>query len=128
MDYITNDVDTIIFGPSFNSSLNPTILTNYKQIIFSNYKLDPNLFDVYENIHTFNYYERYKNNTRFDEFDRFKYLRSIFNLSSNIPTSTTNLTLGSIFNHPIDALPSTIRVLTFGLINQFQPSHHHLYI
>ena len=58
VDYITNE-DTIIFGPSFNRELNHTLLTNYKQIIFADYKLNPNLFDVYENW--------YKNNTIFDE-------------------------------------------------------------
>ena len=47
-NYITNN-DTIIFGSSFNEKLDCKLLSNYKKIIFSNYKLDVKLFDAYEN-------------------------------------------------------------------------------
>jgi len=48
MDYITNK-DTIIFSPKFNTQLDFNLLSNYKKIIFSNYKLCDNLFDAYSN-------------------------------------------------------------------------------
>ena len=54
MDYITNN-EIIIFDPSFNKKLDPTLLKNYKQLIFSNYNLGDynlgnyNLFEAYEN-------------------------------------------------------------------------------
>ena len=111
VDYITNE-DTIIFGPSFNQELNPTLLTNYKQIIFSDYKLDPNLFDFYEKIHTYNYYERYKNNTIFFVLTD---SGSKFDIPvSNIPTSITHITFGSNFDQPVNLLPTSITHLIFG--------------
>ena len=36
MNYITKD-QIIIFGPGFNDKLDPEMLTNYNQIIFSDY-------------------------------------------------------------------------------------------
>ena len=48
MDCITYE-DTIIFSPDFNKELESELLSNYKKIIFSNYKLCNNLFEAYEN-------------------------------------------------------------------------------
>ena len=113
MNYITKD-DTIIFDRLFNEQLDHELLTNYKQLIFSYYELNNDLFDIYEKFYTYNYYERYKN-TMFDEFYKFKYLRSKFNHPvDSLPTSITHLTFGSGFNQSVDALPSSITHLTFG--------------
>ena len=83
MDYITNE-DTIIFGPSFNKELNPTLLTNYKKVIFADYELNNDLFDIYEKFHTYIYYGTYKK-VCFDGFYKLKYFRNEFNFPvSNI--------------------------------------------
>ena len=50
MNYITKD-DIIIFDPSFDDPLDHTLLTNYNQIIFSDYKLSDDLFDAHKNNH-----------------------------------------------------------------------------
>jgi len=78
MKYITS-CDTIIFAPSFNDELDCGLLNDYRQIIFSNYNLDDNLF------------ERYVNNN----FQGLKYIRSNFNRSfDNLPSIVTYLTFG----------------------------------
>ena len=48
VDYITKD-SIIIFSPNFNDKLDIEFLSNYKQIIFSNYKLNDKLFNYYAN-------------------------------------------------------------------------------
>ena len=45
---ITNE-DTIIFYLEFNKPLESKLLSNYKKIIFSDYELNDNIFDAYEN-------------------------------------------------------------------------------
>ena len=47
-NYITNK-DTIIFSPEWNGPLDVELLSNYKKLIFSNHKLNDNLFEKYEN-------------------------------------------------------------------------------
>ena len=120
MDYITNE-DTIIFGPSFNQELNPTLLINYKQIIFSDYELDPiNSFDIYEKFHAYRYYECFKNNKSFDKFKKLKYIGSKFNRSVDALSFSGSLITHLIFdeysnfNQPVDVLPLTLTHLTFS--------------
>ena len=48
MNWITN-LDTIIFDPDFNELLNHNLLLNYQNIIFSDYRLNNNLFENYKN-------------------------------------------------------------------------------
>ena len=46
--FIVKD-DTIIFAPEFNKSLDLELINKYKNLIFSNYTLDDDLFDKYKN-------------------------------------------------------------------------------
>ena len=48
MNWITNN-KTIIFSPYYNETLNTELLSNYKNIIFSDYELTDILFDKYNN-------------------------------------------------------------------------------
>ena len=48
VDYITKDT-IIIFNQKFNGKLDTEFLSNYKQIIFSDYKLNDELFNAYAN-------------------------------------------------------------------------------
>ena len=48
VDYITKD-SIIIFSPNFNDKLDIKFLSNYKQIIFSDYELNDELFNAYAN-------------------------------------------------------------------------------
>ncbi len=69
MNYITNN-DTIIFSPSFNDKLDYKLLNDYKKIIFSDFNLNNNLFEKYEN----------------NNFQGLSYIRSNFNqLVDNLP-------------------------------------------
>jgi len=104
MDYITNE-ETIIFSPDFNKPLDPAFLSNYKKIIFSNYKLDDNLFEAYEN----------------NNFNDLIHISSKFNQSLehslNNLTSLTNLTFGAKFNQALDNFLedlTSLTHLTFG--------------
>ena len=98
MKWITN-LDTIILNPDFNELLNPDSLSNYQNIIFSNYKLNNNLF------------ENYKNNN----FDQACFNENKFNQPvDNLPNSIINLTFGWKFNQPVDNLPNSVINLTFG--------------
>jgi len=101
IDYITKD-DTIIFSPNFNKPLDQEMLFNYKKIIFSDYVLDDNLFERYEN----------------NNLQNLKRICSNFNQSiNNLPSTITHLTFDpfSYFNQSINNLPPTITNLTFGL-------------
>ncbi len=98
MNYITNN-DTIIFAPSFNDELDYKLLNVYKKIIFSNYDLDNDLFEKYEN----------------NNFQGLENIVSNFNQSiDNLPSSITHLTFSHNFNQLVDNLPSSITHLTFG--------------
>ena len=57
MDYISN-IDTIIFAHYFNKKLDSDLLSIYKKIIFSNYELYDDLFDIFlnNNLSNLNYY------------------------------------------------------------------------
>ena len=48
MDYITKD-NIIIFSPYYNKKLDNELLTKFNQIIFSDYDLNENLFEAYNN-------------------------------------------------------------------------------
>src|SRR3990167_2681233 len=81
--FITKD-DTIIFAPEFNKSLDLELINKYKNLIFSNYALDNNLFD------------KYKKNTLL-------YIISLFNQEvNNLPNSLTHLTVGYKFNQEVN--------------------------
>ena len=99
MKYITKD-STIIFDPSYDEELDPGLLTNYKKIIFSNYILEDDFFEMYEN----------------NKINIFSYSRSKFNHPVNhiIPSSITHLTFSLKFNQSVDYLPFSIQVLIFG--------------
>jgi hypothetical protein len=107
VDYITKE-DTIIFSPYFNKELDSELLLNYKKIIFSNYELNENLFDAYENNNFYFYY--------------FNYTSSKFNqpLSNSLDKLIflTHLTFGGDFNKPLlDSLDKlkSLTHLTFGI-------------
>ena len=101
-DYITKD-SIIIFSPYFNGELDIEFLSNYKQIIFSNYELNDELFDAYAN----------------NEFKNLKYIGSKYDLQIVFPQKLiytcicSYLTLGHKFNHEIN-LPENLTHLTFG--------------
>ena len=54
LDYITKD-SIIIFSPYFNDKLDFDLLSNYKQIIFSDYKLNDKLFNAYTIVTQYNF-------------------------------------------------------------------------
>jgi hypothetical protein len=96
--YITKG-DTIIFDPEFNEPLDLELTSQYKKIIFSNYVLTGNMFEV-------------------DKENNFKNLicqKSKFNQYVNdIHVSINHLTFGFAFNQEVDLLPQTITHLIFG--------------
>ena len=124
MKYIT-EKNVIIFDPSFNEELNLSSLpTNYNQIIFSDYNLNYNLFEAFEN-NNFVYFEYLRS-----DFDQpvsnlpygithltfgFHFNQSV----SNLPYGISHLTFGECFNQPVDALPPTITHLTFNMYSIF---------
>ena len=56
-------------------------------------------------------FNAYENNT----FDRLRYCGSIFNHPIDaLPSSIIYLTIGHRFNHPVNHLPSSLIYLTFG--------------
>jgi len=85
MKYQSNNY-IIIISPDFNDNLNESnikILCDFKKIIFSNYKLDDNLFELYRN----------------NNFNNTKIIKNKFNQPiDNLPSTITNLTFGSNFN------------------------------
>ena len=87
-DYITNK-DTIIFGPKYNKPLDNKLLLNHKKIIFSNYKLNNNLFEKYEN-----------NDFRDVNCIGSKFNQPLSNSLDNL-TNLTHLTFGRDFNQPL---------------------------
>ncbi len=92
MNYITNN-DTIIFRPSFNDELDYKLLNDYKKIIFSNFDLNDNLFEKYEN----------------NNFEDLEYICSNFNQPvNNLPPFITHLTFGQNFNQTVDNLPKLL--------------------
>ena len=97
-NYITKE-DIIIFSPEWNSPLNIKLLSNYKKLIFSDYELNDNLFEKYEN----NY------------FSNSNCIYSKFNQEVNkLPKSITHLTFGYQFNQEVNNLPNSLTHLTFG--------------
>ena len=99
MEYITKN-DTIIFAPQFNKKLDNNLICIYKKIIFSNYKLNEDLFDVYLN----------------DNFYDLKHIKSQFNqIVNELPNSITHLTFGHKFNQVVNNLPNSLTHLTFGI-------------
>ena len=82
------------------------MISGYKKLIFSDYKLDEKIFENYEN----NYYD-------FLGYDEFMhcYARNKFNKDvSNLPQGITYLTFGFRFNKNVSILPPFITHLTFG--------------
>jgi hypothetical protein len=109
-DYITNE-DTIIFSPEFNLPLNPSILINYKKIIFSDYELTESLFDAYSN----------------SNFNNQKFIGSKFNQSlSNSLCELINLThnnFGYDFNQSLsNSLCELINLTHINFGNRFNQS------
>jgi len=88
VDYIIKD-DTIIFSHEFDKPLNCKLFTNYKKIIFSDFKLNNDLFDAYEN----------------NKFTNLHYMSSRFNqpLGNSLDnlTSLTHLSFGEKYNQPL---------------------------
>jgi len=105
VDYITND-NTIIFSPKFDKPLNHKLLFKYKKIIFSDYELTEDLFDVYEN----------------NKFNELNYICSKFNhfLSNSLDnlSSLTHLTFGCCFNQPLDNSLKNLKSLTHLTFNE----------
>ena len=104
MNYITN-YDTIMFSPSFNDVLDPGLLSKYKKIIFSDYDFtnDSDLMEILFN--------RYKNNDFeiFGNENGLKFNESMFNQPVNhLPSHITHLTFGTDFNQPVPNLPSLL--------------------
>ena len=103
MEYITKG-DTIIFAPSYNEQLDLQLLTNYQRIIFSNYKLEDNLFDAYKN----------------NKLKKLKYIESKFDRPIvTLPPLIIHLTFGQAFNQLIDTIPSSITHLIFDRKSKF---------
>ena len=103
----TTNKDTIIFDPDYNEQLDMDLITQYKEIIFSDYKLSEGICEAYEN----------------NIFKNFKWIGSQFNQEvdhlflSN--TQLTHLTFGYHFNQEVTILPQQLTHLTFGsLFNQ----------
>lgn len=86
MDYIAKD-NTIIFTPDYNNDLDIDLLSKFNKLIFSNYKLNNKLFEVYGNLKCFD-----------DIFCRnLKHYINKFNKSvNNLPSSITHLFLVKI--------------------------------
>ena len=59
--------DTLIFAPEFNGLLDIKFVLNYKNVIFSDYRLEESIFEAYEN----------------DKFINFIYQGSKFNREVN---------------------------------------------
>ena len=79
MHYWTYE-DAIIFYPKFNDKLDANMLSNYKKIIFSNYKFNENKFNENNYIYI---YEIYKiNNLFYDKNEYYEY--NEFNKPVNI--------------------------------------------
>ena len=96
-DYITNN-DMIIFTHEFNKPLDLELINKYKNLIFSNYILNNDLFD------------KYKNN----DIIFMQYIGSKFNQEvNNLPNSLTHLTFGNDFNQEVNNLPNSLTHLTF---------------
>ena len=93
VDYITY-LDTIIFSPRFNKSINLDLLSSYNKIIFSNYELTDDLF------------LKYSNNNLKD----LKYISSKFNQLLELPKNLIHITFGRNFNQPIQ-LPEILLIL-----------------
>jgi hypothetical protein len=96
VNYITNK-DTIIFSPFYDESINPNLLSLYNKIIFSNYKLNEDLFEKYENL----------------DFKGLKWFGFGFNQKVDLPENLTHLTFNDDFNQEVH-LPKNLTHLTFG--------------
>ena len=96
VDYITNK-DTIIFSPNYNVLTDVNLLSLYNKIIFSNYELNEELFEKYENL----------------DFEYLKWIGSKFNQKVELPENLTHLTFGENFNQKVE-LPVNLSHLTFG--------------
>jgi hypothetical protein len=96
VDYITNK-DTIIFSPYYNETIAKGLLEKYNNVIFSDYELNEDLFDAYENL----------------DFKGLKLIYSGFNKKVELPPNLTHLTFGWYFDIKVE-LPSNLTHLTFG--------------
>ena len=98
MIFIVKD-DTIIIAPKFNKLLDLELINKYKNLIFSNYALNDDLFYNYKN----------------DNICNLQFIKSEFNQKiNNLPNSLTHLTFGNNFNQEVNNLPNSITHLTFG--------------
>ena len=98
VDYIARD-DIIIFSPNYNKPLEPSLLSKFNKIIFTDYILKDDLF------------ERYENNKLYDLCR----ICSIFNQDvSNLPSELNRLIFGYRFDRDVFNLPSKLTHLTFG--------------
>jgi len=99
MDYITKE-DIIIFSPFFvfDKKIDDGLLSNYKKIIFSNYKLTNNLFDNYAN----------------NNLDNLKFIGSKFNQKVDLPWNLKYLCLYCETTLIIDYLPDSLEELKLG--------------
>ena len=80
VDYITKD-SIIIFSLNFNDKLDIEFLSNYKQIIFSNYELNDEIFNAYAN----------------NDFYYLNYICSEFNQSIELHENLIHLTFSYFF-------------------------------
>ena len=98
MEYIIKE-DTIIFSNKYNNALDIYLISKYKKLIFSDYELNDNLFERYED----------------SKLKDLSSLKSKFNQSvSNLPLNLTHLTFGVNFNQDVSNLPPNLTHLTFG--------------
>jgi hypothetical protein len=129
IDYITNK-DTIIFSPYYDELIDTTLLSQYNKIIFSNYELNDNLFDAYENLDFKNLkFSASKFNQKVELHPKGCSKNSTkgccsccpknltfglyFNQKVDLPKNLTHLTFGFCFNQKVD-LPENLTHLTFG--------------
>ena len=100
--YITNK-DTIIFDPNYNDSLDINLISQYKKIIFTNWRLID---------HCNLSYEEYVN-CKYDYL--VEWHSSIFNQEvSQWPDFITHIAFGCDFNQKVEKLPQQLTQLIFG--------------
>ena len=104
VDYITKD-DIIIFSPNYNDIIDIKLLSNYKQIIFSFFVLQDDLFDAYAN-------KNFKNQKLFNSTNA-KCFHNCFNQKIEFPPNITHITFGHDFNQLV-VLPQNLIHLIFS--------------
>ena len=122
-----------MFDPAYNSPLDPKLLTQYKTVIFSDYKLGPVLFDAYKsnNFNGIEYVGSSFNQVLGDSFKKCTKLEKLTfgydfdqNLSNSLHglSSLTHLTFNGYFNQNLgNSLHglSSLTHLTFGRFGCF---------